>query len=358
MRGKSSQFEQSIIKWIEGVTTYKKYCIEINLIHVPVTLASKTSSTEWYGKTFQAPTFNCLPCCAILTSSKIGTWDENCVIQINPWFTNFLILMISIATNEELALARQARQWTCPRFISVVCAPDHLQWMSVMIQLHYLRLKSFPLLLPRFLQCLQVSLVLRLDRRHGQSLLLQVHLVHLTLQPAALWPQLLFPLYQNMYASNILSRRNEIEAHNWSLLLVCNSIAGKMAHFRVDLGFQLVERFLDLLLWHSLLAPPLLDNKQFHVIHSCKYETHVNMRHGRICVEDTNLQRHTAETKRCCKIQKATSVWDLFRKVWSWNCKLAEPTVGVAPSLHTRHIHLDWRFVNYSSYLKLQPSFL
>jgi hypothetical protein len=38
-------------------------------------LASKTSFTEWYAKPSRAPTHICLPCCAILACSKVGTGD-------------------------------------------------------------------------------------------------------------------------------------------------------------------------------------------------------------------------------------------------------------------------------------------
>jgi hypothetical protein len=36
-------------------------------------LASKTSFTEWFAKPSRAPTLICLPCCAILACSKVGT---------------------------------------------------------------------------------------------------------------------------------------------------------------------------------------------------------------------------------------------------------------------------------------------
>jgi hypothetical protein len=61
-----------------------------------------------------------LPCCAILACSKVGTWDENFVIQMNPWITNFLLL--AIFSRKSRFGAREARQWTCPGFTSVVCA--------------------------------------------------------------------------------------------------------------------------------------------------------------------------------------------------------------------------------------------
>jgi hypothetical protein len=36
-------------------------------------LASKTSFAEMYAKPSRAPTLICLPCCAILACSKVGT---------------------------------------------------------------------------------------------------------------------------------------------------------------------------------------------------------------------------------------------------------------------------------------------
>ncbi len=38
-------------------------------------LASKPSFAEWYAKPLRAPTFICLPCCAILACSEVWTWD-------------------------------------------------------------------------------------------------------------------------------------------------------------------------------------------------------------------------------------------------------------------------------------------
>jgi hypothetical protein len=39
---------------------------------------------------------------------------------MNPWITNFPLLVIS--RHKSRVRARVARQWACPRFISVVCA--------------------------------------------------------------------------------------------------------------------------------------------------------------------------------------------------------------------------------------------
>jgi hypothetical protein len=63
---------------------------------------------------------------------------------MNPWITNFLLLVISI--HKSRVGARKARQWACPRFISVVCGGP-----GVKIQSHiacqknrYLSTKRFP----------------------------------------------------------------------------------------------------------------------------------------------------------------------------------------------------------------------
>jgi hypothetical protein len=83
-----------------------------------LSLASKTSFTELYGKPSPAPTLTCSPCCAILACSKVGPWDQNYVIQMNAWITNFLLLVIS--SHISRAGAREIRQWAWPRFVSVV----------------------------------------------------------------------------------------------------------------------------------------------------------------------------------------------------------------------------------------------
>ncbi len=49
----------------------RKYVLES--ISYLLTLASETSFTEWYAKPSRAPTLICLPCCAILACSKVGT---------------------------------------------------------------------------------------------------------------------------------------------------------------------------------------------------------------------------------------------------------------------------------------------
>ncbi len=59
-------------------------------------LANKISFNEWHVKHSRAPsTLICLPCYAIFACSKVGTWDENFAIQMNPWIRNFLLLVIS-----------------------------------------------------------------------------------------------------------------------------------------------------------------------------------------------------------------------------------------------------------------------
>ncbi len=50
---------------------------------------------------------------------------------MNPWITNFLTLVISC--HKSRVGAREARQWTCPRFISVVCGspwPKKIQFSA------------------------------------------------------------------------------------------------------------------------------------------------------------------------------------------------------------------------------------
>jgi hypothetical protein len=56
--------------------------------------------------------------CAILACSKVGTWDQSFVNQMNPWITNFLLLVIS--SHKSRVGAREARQWACSRSMSVV----------------------------------------------------------------------------------------------------------------------------------------------------------------------------------------------------------------------------------------------
>ncbi len=84
-----------------------------------VPLASKTSLTESYEKPSRAQTRICSPCCAIFACSRLGTWDLNFVIQMSPWITNLLLLVNS--SQKARVGAQKARQWVCPRFISVVC---------------------------------------------------------------------------------------------------------------------------------------------------------------------------------------------------------------------------------------------
>ncbi len=47
---------------------------------------------------------------------------------MNPWNSNFLLLVMFIYKSR--VGAREARQWVCPRFISVVCGCDRLQVYS------------------------------------------------------------------------------------------------------------------------------------------------------------------------------------------------------------------------------------
>jgi hypothetical protein len=54
-----------------------------------------------------------------LACSKVGTWDNNFAIQMNPWITNFLLLVIS--SHKSRVGACKARQWACPIFTSVLC---------------------------------------------------------------------------------------------------------------------------------------------------------------------------------------------------------------------------------------------
>ncbi len=51
-----------------------------------------------------------LPCCAIVACSKVGNSDLNSVIQMNPWITNFLLLVIS--SHKSRVVARKIRQLT------------------------------------------------------------------------------------------------------------------------------------------------------------------------------------------------------------------------------------------------------
>ncbi len=119
-------------KWIEEFFRPLQICIWINLI--PVTVSHKTSFNEWYAEPSRAPTFIWLPCCAILACSEVRTWDENFVIQMKPWISNFLFWVIS--SRKSSVGTREARQWACPRFISVFCELHRrrILWSSKLAQ--------------------------------------------------------------------------------------------------------------------------------------------------------------------------------------------------------------------------------
>jgi hypothetical protein len=71
-----------------------------------LSLASKTSFTEWYAKTSQAKTLNiCLPCCVILACTKVEIRDYIFVNQMIPeWQTFKFVLLVK---NQELIPLKQ-----------------------------------------------------------------------------------------------------------------------------------------------------------------------------------------------------------------------------------------------------------
>jgi hypothetical protein len=66
--------------------------------------------------------------CAIWACNEVRIWFQNSVIQMNPWTTNFLDLLIS--THKSRVGACKGRQWDCPRFISVVYSTT-VHWTTV-----------------------------------------------------------------------------------------------------------------------------------------------------------------------------------------------------------------------------------
>jgi hypothetical protein len=70
---KGQSLDRAILKMNRGLYHLEKNVLESTLYLLP--LASKNSFTKWYAKPSRAPTLICLPCCAILACSKVGTWD-------------------------------------------------------------------------------------------------------------------------------------------------------------------------------------------------------------------------------------------------------------------------------------------
>ncbi len=70
---KGQSWDRAIFSMDEGLYHLEKNVLESTSYLLP--LASKTSFTERYAKPLRAPTLTCLPCCAILACSKVGTWD-------------------------------------------------------------------------------------------------------------------------------------------------------------------------------------------------------------------------------------------------------------------------------------------
>ncbi len=68
---KGQSMRQDNIQWLERALP-----LNINVLgstSYPIPLASKTSFTEWSAKALRASTLTCLPCCANVSCSKVGT---------------------------------------------------------------------------------------------------------------------------------------------------------------------------------------------------------------------------------------------------------------------------------------------
>jgi hypothetical protein len=91
---------------------------------IPVTVSQQNHFYCIVLKLLRAPTLICSPCSAILAWSEVGisNYRYNLVIRRIPVYPNFLLLVIS--SHGSRVGAREARQWACLRFISVVCGED------------------------------------------------------------------------------------------------------------------------------------------------------------------------------------------------------------------------------------------